>query len=187
MSKVNRNKIIENLKEILLYIGEDPEREGLKDTPERIIRSWEKLFGGYNKNIKDIITTFEDGKCNEMVILKDIEFYSTCEHHFLSFSGYCHVAYIPQLKVIGISKIARIVEMFARRLQIQERLTNQIADCIQKELRARGVMVICEAQHLCMTSRGIEKQNSKMITSAIRGVFKNENSGARNEFMRLLR
>lgn len=178
------NEIIK-IRELLTYIGEDPNREGLLATPKRIIKSWKTLFGGYDQNIKDILTTFEEGTCKEMVILKDIEFYSTCEHHFLPFSGVCHIAYIPNKKIVGVSKLARILEMFARRLQIQERLTTQIAECIMKELNAKGAMVICEAQHLCMTARGIQKQQSKMITSAIRGVF--EQSEVRNEFLSLIK
>jgi len=181
----NKDDIEYFLTEIIQYIGEDPYREGLIDTPERIMKSWGKLFGGYKQKPEDFLTVFEDGKCDEMVILRDIEFYSTCEHHFLPFFGKCHIAYIPDKKVIGVSKLARIMEMFARRLQIQERMTNQIANCIEDILQPKGIMIICEAQHFCMTSRGVEKQNSKMITSAIRGVF--ENIEVRNEFLILLR
>jgi len=179
------NDIEDNLVRILEYLGENPNREGLKDTPKRIIKSWEKLFGGYRQDIKDILTSFEDDRCDEMIILKNIEFYSTCEHHFLPFFGKCHIAYIPDKKIIGVSKLARILEMYARRLQIQERLTKQIADCIEDGLQAKGVMVIIEAQHFCMTSRGIEKQQSRMVTSAIRGSF--NHSEVRNEFLNLIR
>lgn len=187
-TKFTNSEIIENsLKEILNFIGDNSEREGLKDTPKRIIRSWEKLFGGYKQNAKDILkTTFIDGTCNEMVILKDIEFYSTCEHHFLPFIGKISIGYIPNGRVVGVSKLARLVEIYARRLQIQERMTGQIADDIMKYLEAQGCMVICEAQHLCMTSRGVEKQKSKMKTSAIRGVYFTQ-SEIRNEFLQLIR
>lgn len=171
------------IEQILKFIGEDPSREGLKKTPERIIKSWDKLFGGYKNDPEKLLTIFEEDACNEMVILRDIEFYSTCEHHFLPFFGKISIGYIPNGKVIGISKLARLVEVFTRRLQIQERLVAQIADSIDKYLNPVGVMVIAEAQHLCMISRGIEKQNSTMITSAIRGRFEEEK--VRDEFLKL--
>lgn len=177
----------EHIVELLKYIGEDPEREGLIDTPKRILKSYDELYAGYKQNPKEILgTVFEDGACDEMVILKDIEFYSMCEHHQLPFFGKISIGYIPNGKVVGVSKLARLVEVFARRMQIQERLTSQIADTLNEVLEPKGVMVICEAQHLCMVSRGVKKQNSKMITSAIRGVFK-EKQEARNEFLQLIR
>jgi GTP cyclohydrolase IA len=181
----NTQAIESYLKDILGYIGDDPDREGLVETPHRIVKSWEKLFGGYEQNPYDVIKTFEDGACNEMVILKDIEFYSTCEHHFLPFFGKVHIAYIPNGKVVGVSKLARLVEVYARRLQIQERLVGQIADCISEVLNPDGVMVVCQAQHFCMISRGVEKQNSIMVTSAVRGVFK-DIAKTREEFMSLI-
>jgi GTP cyclohydrolase I len=181
-------QIIENkIKDILSYIGDNPNREGLIDTPRRMRKSWDKLFSGYKQNPKDILTTsFTDGSCNEMVILKDIEFYSTCEHHFLPFLGKISIGYIPNGRVVGVSKLARLVEIYARRLQIQERMTGQIADAIMTYINAQGCIVVCEAQHLCMTSRGIEKQQSKMITSAIRGVFFNQRE-VRDEFLSLIK
>ena len=175
-----------NLVEILKFIGEDPNREGLKETPKRIVKSWEKLFGGYAKDPKDIMKTFTEGVCDEMVILKNIEFYSTCEHHFLPFFGKISIGYIPKNKVIGISKLARLVEIYSRRLQIQERMTDQIASCLLEHLEPLGVIVVCEAKHLCMVARGVEKQNSVMVTSSIKGVFK-KNIAAREEFMRLIK
>lgn len=180
-------QVIENsIKTILSYIGDNPEREGLLDTPTRMRKSWNKLFGGYNENPADTLqTTFIEGKCDEMVILKDIEFYSTCEHHFLPFIGKVSIGYIPNENVVGISKLARLVDIYARRLQIQERMTGQIADAIMKHINAKGCMVVCEAQHLCMTSRGVEKQKSKMLTSAIRGIFKNRK--VREEFLNLIK
>jgi len=186
MEIINSNtKIIENkIKDILSYVGEDPEREGLKNTPMRMIKSWSRLFGGYSKNIDNIFKTFQEGTCNEMVILRDIEFYSTCEHHFLPFFGYINIGYIPNGKVIGISKLARLVEIYSRRLQIQENMTSQIADTLMEKLNPLGVMITCKAQHFCMIARGVEKQNSKMITSAIRGVFEKDIE-ARNEFLNL--
>jgi GTP cyclohydrolase I len=180
------NDIEDSLIRMLEYIGENPTREGLAETPIRIIRSWEKLYGGYNESPEAILKTFTEGACDEMVILKDIEFYSTCEHHFLPFFGKIAIGYLPNQKVVGVSKLARLVEIFARRLQIQERLVAQIADSLLEHLRPLGVMVIAEAQHLCMTARGVEKQKSMMISSAIRGVFK-EDLGARQEFLNLIK
>jgi GTP cyclohydrolase I len=177
--------IQDNIVRILEYIGEDPNREGLMETPKRVVKSWKELFAGYNQDPKKLIKVFEDGSCDEMVILKDIEFYSLCEHHMLPFFGKINVAYVPNGKVIGVSKIARLVDIYARRLQIQERLTQQIAEFLYKELNAKGVMVTCEAIHFCMVSRGIKKQNSKMITSAIKGVF--EENEVRQEFLNLIK
>jgi len=177
--------IEDKIKDILSWIGDDPTREGLIETPKRIIKSWNKLFGGYKENPKDILKTFTEGTCNEMIILKDIEFYSTCEHHFIPFFGKVSIGYIPDGKVVGISKLARLVEIYARRLQIQERFTTQIADAIMNILQAKGTMVIIEAQHLCMLSRGVQKQNSIMQTSAIRGVFNKQE--VRNEFINIIK
>lgn len=174
-----------HLLDILEFIGEDPYREGLKETPYRVMKSWEKIFGGYKQCPTDVFKTFTEGACDEMVILKDIEFYSTCEHHMLPFFGKVHIGYIPNGKIIGVSKLARLTEIFARRLQIQERLVEQIAKSIDVHLCPKGVMVVCEAQHFCMTARGVEKQHSKMITSSILGVFRKPE--VRQEFMQLLR
>lgn len=170
---------------IIEFIGDDPNREGLLETPNRVVRSWDKLFEGYKKDPVDIMKTFKDGKCDELVILKDIEFYSTCEHHMIPFFGKISIGYIPDGKVIGVSKLARLVEIYTRRLQIQERLVGNIADDIMKYLNAKGCMVICEAKHLCMVARGVEKQNSTMITNAIRGVFIENN--VRNEFLSMIK
>jgi len=148
-------------------------------------KSWEKLFGGYKQDPKSVLKTFEDGSCNEMVVLKDIEFYSTCEHHFLPFLGKISIGYIPNGKVVGVSKLARLVEIYSRRLQIQERLVSQIADSLMETIEPLGVIVIADAKHLCMVARGVEKQNSSMITSAIRGVF--ENTETRQEFLSLIK
>jgi len=172
---------------ILAHIGDDPKREGLIDTPKRMRKSWKKLFGGYKQNAADILTTtFTEGSCNEMVILKDIEFHSMCEHHFLPFTGKVSIGYIPDGKVVGVSKLARLVEVYARRLQIQERMTGQIADDIMQYIDAQGCMVVCEAQHLCMTARGVEKQQSVMITSGMRGVFHTQKE-IREEFLNLIK
>ena len=177
---------IEAITRILSAIGDDPQREGLLNTPQRVIRSWEKLYGGYKEDPADVLkTVFVEGACDEMVILKDIEFYSTCEHHMLPFFGRASIGYIPSGRVVGVSKLARLLEVFARRLQIQERLTAQVADALVTYLTPKGAMVILEAQHFCMTARGVEKQDSIMVTSAIRGIFSTPE--VRAEFMSLVR
>jgi len=185
MSAFGEGKILRNLQEIIAFIGEDPDREGLIETPARIIKSWGKLFGGYEQDPKDILarTFSESGNYDEMIISKDIEFYSTCEHHMLPFFGRAHIAYIPKSRVVGISKLSRLLECFSRRLQIQERLTSQIADSIVEHLDPQGVGVLIEAQHLCMVARGVEKQNSIMTTSALKGCFQNPET--RMEFLSL--
>jgi GTP cyclohydrolase I len=186
---MNENEVLNAVRTLLINIGEDPSREGLLDTPKRVFKSYSKLYGGYQMKPEDILKTTFTEMSDEMVLLKDIEFYSTCEHHMLPFTGKIHIAYIPsqkdgQCKVVGISKLARLVECYARRLQIQERLVNQIADALETYLGATGVMVVAEAQHQCMTSRGVEKQSSVMVTSAIRGVFKKPET--RSEFLTLI-
>jgi len=146
---------------MLELIGEDPNREGLLETPARVVKSWGELYGGYNQKPEAILKTFSEGTCDEMVVLKQIEFYSMCEHHMLPFFGKISVGYIPDKAVVGISKLARLVEVFSRRLQIQERLTGQIADALIEHLKPKGVMVVCEAKHLCMVARGVGKQGYK--------------------------
>lgn len=165
------------------HIGEDPEREGLKDTPKRVVAAYEKLFGGYKQNPENVLTVFGDELYDEMIVVKDIEFFSMCEHHVLPFFGRAHIGYIPDGKIIGLSKLPRLVEIFSRRLQNQERLTNQIARGLQDILKPKGVGVILEAKHFCMMARGVEKQNSEVITSALLGLFKKE-LNTRNEFLR---
>ncbi len=175
------------IREILKKMGEDPEREGLRKTPLRVATMYEFLTQGYHTAPDAIINDaiFEEDY-DEMVCVSDIQFYSLCEHHLLPFFGKAHVGYIPDGKLIGLSKIPRIVDMFAHRLQLQERLTQQIAQCLADALRPRGVGVVIEAEHLCMQMRGVEKQDSFAITSAMRGVFK-ENVRTRNEFISLIR
>jgi len=170
----------------LLYIGENPKREGLLKTPERVVKSWKELYAGYDKDPKDIMTTFKDGACDEMVVLKDIEMYSMCEHHLLPFFGKVHIAYIPDGKVIGVSKLARLLEIFARRAQIQERIGEQVTGALMEYLQPKGAACIIEATHLCMMARGIQKQNSTMVTSSLKGVFLDK-LDVRNELMRLIR
>lgn len=178
--------IEENAKRILQYIGEDVTREGLIETPKRMRRAWDEIFSGYNTDPRDLVKTFVQGTCKEMVILKNAEFYSTCEHHFFPFFGHCSIGYIPDKKVIGVSKLARLLDCYSKRMQIQERMTTQIADFLMDELGARGVYVIAEGVHFCMTSRGVKKQDASMITSAIRGVFES-NAQARAEFLALIK
>jgi len=171
---------------VIEVLGEDPSREGLLDTPKRVIKSYGQLYAGYNQNPKDILkTTFEGEGYDQIVLLKNIEFYSTCEHHMLPFFGKAHVAYIPRKRVVGLSKLARLVECFSRRLQIQERLTSQIAQSLDEILEPTAVGVIMEAQHFCMVARGVQKQNATMTTSSLLGLFKQDEK-ARAEFMRLV-
>ena len=168
------DEIKKGLRGILKHLGENPDREGLKETPERMVKSWGELFAGYNKNPEDVLTVFKEDDVipyNQIILLKDIEFYSTCEHHFLPFVGKAHVAYVPKDKVVGISKLARIVEIFSRRLQIQERVGNQVTQALMDVLKPQGAACIIEASHFCMTSRGVGKQNSVMVTSSLKGCF----------------
>ena len=177
--------IAEKYKSILSDIGEDPEREGLLKTPERVAKALQFLTHGYDINPADILRSamFKE-EYSQMVIVKDIEIYSMCEHHLLPFFGKAHIAYIPNGHIVGLSKIPRVADAFARRLQVQERLTNEIRDCIQNTLQPAGVAVVIECKHLCMSMRGIQKQNSVTTTSAFTGAFENEKT--RSEFMRLI-
>ena len=172
---------------LLAELGEDPLREGLRDTPKRVEKSLRFLTSGYGADIDEVINNaLFTVDYSEMVIVKDIDFYSLCEHHLLPFCGKCHIAYIPQQKVIGLSKIPRLVDVFARRLQVQERLTHQIAQVIQERIAPLGVAVVMEGTHLCMSMRGVEKQNSFAVTSAMLGAFR-DNSRTRMEFLELIR
>lgn len=173
--------------ELLKAIGEDPNREGLKDTPRRAAKAFQFLTRGYQQNLADITgKAIFTSNMSEMVMLKDIELYSLCEHHLLPFIGKCHVAYIPNGKIIGLSKLARIVDLFARRLQVQEKLTEEIAEAILEVTDSNGVGVVIEAKHLCMMMRGVEKQNSLMKTSVMLGSFREDNR-TRSEFLSLIR
>jgi GTP cyclohydrolase I len=174
------------VRDMLALVGEDPSREGLRKTPERVERAMRWLTRGYELDAGDVIgdALFEEDHQN-MVVVRDIEFYSMCEHHMLPFFGKAHVAYIPDGRIVGLSKVARVVDVFARRLQVQERLTDQIAQALEDALRPRGVGVVLEASHFCMMMRGVEKQNSRTLTSALRGVFR-EDASTRNEFLRLV-
>lgn len=186
MREPNQKKIAKLVRDLLVELGEDPDREGLKKTPQRVAKSLTFLTSGYRQNLKAVVNgaKFTSGT-NHMVILKDIELYSMCEHHMLPFYGKCAIGYISKGKVLGVSKLARIVDMYARRLQIQERMTEEIANAIMKESGAEGVGVVIKAKHLCMMMRGVEKQNSEMITSAVLGTFRSDEK-VRGEFMSLI-
>jgi GTP cyclohydrolase I len=175
------------IRNVLIGIGENPDREGLLETPKRVCKALTELLAGYEINTRELLAkNFVEGACDEMVVLKDIEFTSFCEHHLLPIFGYAHVAYIPNGKVVGISKLARVVDAYAKRLQIQERMTTDIAECIQEVLNPKGVAVIINAKHMCMTSRGIKKQKGSMVTSAMRGVFMTDEM-ARRELLSMIR
>ena len=186
MSDIDKKRLEKITKELLEIIGEDTNREGLLKTPKRVAKSWEFLSQGYNQNLDEIVNeAIFNESAKDMVIVKDIEFYSLCEHHLIPFYGKAHVGYIPDGKIIGLSKIPRINDFYARRLQVQERLTNQIATCIQDLLNPKGVAVIMEGRHFCMLMRGVQKQNSIASTSSMLGTFK-EKSSTRNEFLKLV-
>ena len=177
----------DTIRRLLVELGEDPERDGLRETPRRVEQSLRFLTGGYAADIDAVVNgALFPVEYNEMVLVRDIDFYSLCEHHLLPFFGKCHIAYIPDGKVIGLSKIPRLVEVFARRLQVQERLTSQIAETIRERIRPLGVAVVMEATHLCMAMRGVEKQNAVTTTSAMLGVF-HADARTRHEFLELIR
>lgn len=179
---MNRRELI---KQLLGTIEPDTEREGLAETPRRVDESFNLLFSGYKQKPEDLLTVFDGENYDEMIVLKDIEFYSMCEHHVLPFFGKAHIGYIPDGKIIGLSKIPRLIEIFARRLQNQERLTTQIADAMQDLLNPKGVAVVIEAKHFCMMARGVQKQSSEVTTSALKGLFK-KNDSTRSEFLKLI-
>ncbi len=184
--KIDSSAFENHIKGILELVGENPNREGLQRTPARVAKAWEYFTSGYDKDAKQILASavFRE-KYNEMVIVKDIDFFSMCEHHLLPFYGKVHIAYIPDGKILGLSKIPRIVEVFSRRLQVQERMTQEIADTLYETLEPDGVGVVIEARHLCMMMRGVEKQNSLATTSAMLGSFR-EDEKTRNEFLKLI-
>jgi GTP cyclohydrolase IA len=183
-----RARAEEAVRSILAHIGENPDREGLRLTPSRVVKAFEFLTSGYQQDPKVAINgaLFLEEAYQEMILCKDLDFYSLCEHHLLPFHGRAHVAYLPNKRIVGLSKLARMVEIYSRRLQVQERLTTQIADTIMQEIEPLGVAVVLEAEHMCMRMRGVEKQNSRVTTSAMLGVFRT-NVETRQEFMNLLR
>ena len=186
MSDKEKKRLEEITKELLGLIGEDSTRQWLIKTPKRVAESWKFLSQGYHQNLDEIINeAIFDESAKDMIIVKDIEFYSLCEHHLIPFYGKAHVGYIPNGKIIGLSKIPRIIDFYARRLQVQERLTNQIATCIQDLLNPKGVAVVMEGRHFCMLMRGVQKQNSIASTSSMLGAFKDK-STTRNEFLKLV-
>lgn len=182
----NREKIEYHVKQILKLIGENPEREGLLDTPARVARMYEEVFAGYHADIKKVLGVTFDENHEELVIVKDIVFYSQCEHHMAPFYGKVHIGYIPSGKVAGLSKLARLVEAVTRRLQVQERITSEIADMMEEVLTPHGTMVVVEGEHLCMCARGVKKPGSKTVTSATRGQFRKD-SALRHEFLSLIK
>lgn len=182
---IDENKIKEGVKLILEGIGEDVTREGLVDTPDRIARMYSEIYSGYEESAQEHLSKRFHVDNNNIVLEKDIVFYSTCEHHLMPFYGKAHIAYIPDNEVVGISKLARTLEVYAKRLQIQEQLTTQVADCIMKELSPKGVMVVIEAEHMCMTMRGIKKPGSKTVTMAALGEF--ENIELQDKFYQMLK
>lgn len=183
---IDKEKIEAAVRLLLEGMGEDADREGLRETPERVARMYEEIYGGMQEDAQVHLGRTFSVEHNEMVVEKDIVFYSTCEHHLMPFYGKAHVAYIPDGKVVGLSKLARTVEVYARRLQIQEQMTGQIADAIMEYLQPQGVMVLVEAEHMCMTMRGVKKPGSKTVTSAARGVF-SECGALQNRFFQMLK
>ena len=186
MNGDNLEKIESIILDLLKEIGEDPEREGLQKTPHRVAKSWTTFAKGYKQTPEEVVgdAVFNE-QCDEVIAVKDIDFFSLCEHHLLPFKGVAQVGYLPEKKIIGLSKIPRIVDIYARRLQVQERLTQQVADALQDVLSPKGVAVVIEAEHLCMQMRGVEKKSSFMITSAVRGAFR-ENNKTREEFLSII-
>ena len=182
----DREKVVKAVEMLLEGVGEDVDRPGLKETPQRVARLYEEILSGADKDPTEIVKSFKSENYDEMVLVKDIPFYSLCEHHLLPFLGKAHVAYIPSGdRITGISKLARVVEMHARRLQVQERMTAQIADGLVRALNPKGVLVVVEAEHLCMTMRGVQKPGSRTVTSVVRGLFR-ENPATRSEAMSLV-
>ena len=187
MTENKKNNIKKLTKKLLKEIGENPAREGLLNTPNRVSRTWEYLSRGYSLNVEELINgAIFNQEYDQMVVVKDIEFYSMCEHHLLPFFGHAHIAYIPNGKIIGLSKIPRILDMFSRRLQIQERMTQEVADMLNEVLEPKGVAVIIEAQHMCMQMRGVEKRQSYMSTSAMLGIFRDDDK-TRKEFLDIVK
>jgi GTP cyclohydrolase I len=184
---VDLGRIERAVREILFAIGEDPERDGLRDTPARVARAYAEQFAGMRQRPEEVLSTVFDADHDEMVMVRDIEVYGTCEHHLIPFIGVAHVAYIPNEKgqITGLSKLARLIDIYARRPQVQERMTSQVADALMDTLEPRGVMVVIEAEHLCMTMRGVRKPGARTLTSAVRGIFR-DSDGTRAEAMSLL-
>jgi len=183
---MNEKQLHALIKAQLAAIGDNPDREGLLDTPKRVVSMWKEIFGGYDVDVSSLFTTFSTGGYDQIVLLKNVQFYSMCEHHMLPFSGKAHIAYLPKDKVLGISKLARVLEVYSKRLQIQERIGEQVTTDIMQHLDAKGAACILEAEHLCMKMRGVKNQTSTMITSSLKGVFLHDPQ-IRNELLTLIR
>lgn len=183
---MSTHNIEKTVREQLWFLGDDPDREGILETPKRVVKSWGELYSGYKKDPEECFKTFDAAGCNQIVLLKDIEIYSMCEHHMLPFFGKAHIAYIPDKRVIGISKLARLLEIYARRLQIQERIGEQVTHAIMKYLQPEGAACIIEAVHMCMRMRGVSKQNSTMVTSSVKGAFMTDGT-AKSELLTLIK
>jgi GTP cyclohydrolase IA len=183
---VNIELALKSVRQMLIYAGDNPDREGLKETPTRVLRAYDEMFAGYRQDPAAVIKTFEDGTCDEMVVLKNIFFTSVCEHHLLPFTGHASVAYIPNKRIIGISKLARVLHIYAKRLQVQERLTTQITKALDEHLEPLGSACVIQATHFCMVCRGVGQQNSVMVTSSLTGEFRNDPL-VRSEFMSLIK
>jgi GTP cyclohydrolase I len=183
----DRMKVVTAIKEVIKAIGDDPQREGLAETPLRVIKAWDELFAGYRTHPKDVLTLFDNPGYDEMVVVRNVEFVSFCEHHMLQFEGLAHVGYLPRprQKVVGLSKLARVVDAFAKRLQIQERMTDQICEAVYDNVPCDGAACVVEATHTCMSCRGVRKHGATMITSSLRGAFKTD-AATRAEFMNLI-
>lgn len=179
-------KVRNSLCDIIEYIGDDPNREGLIETPDRVIKSWQTFFGGYNKNPAEVMKVFEDDTADELILVKDLAFTSFCEHHILPFIGVAHIAYLPNKRVLGVSKLARVLEIYARRLQIQERLTQQVTKALDDHLDPLGAACVVEARHLCMSCRGVNQPGATMVTSSLTGEFM-DNFQTRAEFFNLIK
>lgn len=184
MMDVSRGEALRCVGKLLAYVGENPERDGLLETPRRVLDSYKYLFGGYDADVASIFKLFDDS-CDEMVLVKDVEFYSCCEHHMLPFFGKAHIAYIPDGNVVGLSKLIRLLEVYSRRLQIQERLTQQITEALDRYLKPKGSACVLQAKHFCMLCRGVQKQNSEVYTSSLTGAFRQPE--VRAEFLSLIK
>ena len=176
----------EAVRVLLRFLGDDPEREGLRETPARVLRSYEELFAGYSQDPAFVMKVFEDGACDELVLVKNVEFVSLCEHHMLPFFGVAHIGYLPDRKILGLSKLARVLDIYARRLQVQERLTQQVTAALDEHLKPLGSACVIEATHSCLSCRGVRKQAARMVTSSLTGAFRTDPS-ARAEFLQLIR
>jgi GTP cyclohydrolase I len=182
---VDLDSVLDAVKTLIRYVGDDPNREGLLETPDRVARAYRELFAGYGQDPAKLLKTFTDGVCDEMVVLRGVQFFSTCEHHMMPFYGVAHIGYLPNGRIVGLSKLARLVEVYSRRLQVQERLTTQITSALAEHLKPLGAGCVVQATHSCMSCRGVLKQDAIMVTSSLVGAFKDD-SRTRSEFLGLI-